>query len=95
MLSLDNFLSNCEATLPPESDPVLLCLFHINQDQWHKAHDIVETINSNYGSWLHGLLHRIEGDEWNARYWYRQAGKEGYQKSISEEWLQIARTYLA
>lgn len=27
------------------------------------------------GSWLHGIVHMAEPDEWNSRYWYRAAGR--------------------
>jgi len=26
-------------------------------------------------AWIHAVLHKIEGDHSNARYWYRRAGK--------------------
>ena len=95
MISLSNFLLDCEKSQAPADDPILLCLFHINQDHWQEAHDIAENLKSPHGSWLHALLHRIEGDDWNARYWYSRAGQEGDRKSISEEWMQIAQSYLA
>ncbi len=41
--------------------------------------------------WVHALVHRIEGDEANAGYWYRRAGKARHSGSIEEEW-QIIRT---
>lgn len=45
-------------------------------DQWEAAHRIVQ----NYGadataSWIHAVLHKIEGDADNSRYWYRRAGR--------------------
>lgn len=41
--------------------------------------------------WVHALVHRIEGDDANAGYWYRRAGKTRHSGSIEEEW-QIVRT---
>lgn len=35
--------------------------------------------------WGHALCHRIEGDDWNADYWYRRSGRRR-MGSISEEW---------
>lgn len=41
--------------------------------------------------WVHALVHRIEGDDANAGYWYRRAGKTRHPGSIEEEW-HIIRT---
>jgi hypothetical protein len=42
---------------------------------WEAAHAVAQ---SNEGDrdfcWLHACLHKIEGDEANARYWYRRSG---------------------
>ncbi len=40
--------------------------------------------------WVHALIHRIEGDDGNAAYWYRRAGKVRHPGTIAEEW-QIIR----
>lgn len=44
---------------------------------------------------MHAHLHRIEGDEANAGYWYRRAGKPHCTAPLDEEWAQIAETLLA
>ena len=36
--------------------------------------------------WVHALIHRIEGDDGNAAYWYRRAGKTRHEGSREEEW---------
>lgn len=36
--------------------------------------------------WVHALVHRIEGDDANASYWYRRAGKTRHPGSTQEEW---------
>ncbi len=41
--------------------------------------------------WVHALVHRIEGDDANAGYWYGRAGKSRHPGSIEEEW-QVIRT---
>lgn len=41
---------------------------------WRGAHETVQEIEGTEAARLHGLLHRIEGDLDNARYWYRRAG---------------------
>lgn len=43
---------------------------------WHTAHNIAQTYSDSTASWLHAVLHKIEGDEFNSRYWYaRTAGQ--------------------
>jgi hypothetical protein len=38
---------------------------------WRGAHEIVQNSDTPLASWAHGIVHLIEGDESNARYWYR------------------------
>ena len=45
-------------------------------DQWDEAHEIAQRYESDAAAqWIHAVLHKIEGDLANSRYWYRQAGK--------------------
>ncbi|SFC50284.1 hypothetical protein [Tropicimonas isoalkanivorans] len=39
--------------------------------------------------WLHALVHRIEGDDGNADYWYRRASRSRHPGSAEEEWQEI------
>jgi hypothetical protein len=40
---------------------------------WHGAHKIVQEHEDDATAcWLHAVLHKIEGDESNSRYWYRR-----------------------
>ena len=43
---------------------------------WQAAHLIVqEDEESRLSCWAHGIVHLMEGDVANARYWYRVAGR--------------------
>jgi hypothetical protein len=43
---------------------------------WRAAHLIVqEDEESRLACWAHGIVHLMEGDVPNARYWYRRAGR--------------------
>jgi hypothetical protein len=38
---------------------------------WHRAHEIVQQDEDDpLACWIHALLHKIEGDAGNSRYWY-------------------------
>lgn len=43
---------------------------------WHEAHGTVQADEADpTACWIHAVLHKIEGDAGNARYWYRKAGR--------------------
>lgn len=39
-----------------------------------EAHELVQNDPSSEGSYLHGVIHREEGDLANARYWFARSG---------------------
>jgi hypothetical protein len=43
---------------------------------WQAAHPIVQEDESPLGCWAHGIVHTLEGDLGNARYWYRRARRD-------------------
>jgi hypothetical protein len=44
--------------------------------QWNAAHEMVQQYETDTtAAWIHAVLHKIEGDHDNSRYWYRRAGK--------------------
>lgn len=46
-------------------------------DDWEQSHNITQEYSDATANWLHAVLHKIEGDEWNSNYWYaRTAGKQ-------------------
>jgi hypothetical protein len=43
--------------------------------EWDAAHRTVQQYETDAtASWIHAVLHKIEGDLDNSRYWYRRAG---------------------
>ena len=49
---------------------------HLEKGDWQAAHAIVqEDEDSRLFCWAHGIVHIMEGDRSNARYWYRKAGR--------------------
>jgi len=47
---------------------------HLQAGDWQAAHEIVQRDEeSALACWAHGIVHIMEGDLPNARYWYAQA----------------------
>jgi hypothetical protein len=47
---------------------------HLERGDWQAAHQIVQKDEqSQLACWAHGIVHLMEGDVPNARYWYREA----------------------
>jgi hypothetical protein len=75
--------------------PALAALWWAKKGDWAKAHDIVMDEGGADCAWVHAHLHRVEGDESNARYWYRQAGRKPSGDSLPAEWNSILAALLA
>ena len=62
-------------------------------DEWDAAHRIVQKCEADAtASWIHAVLHKIEGDPDNSRYWYRRAGKlEHFSDEPQEELAEIRK----
>ena len=58
------------------SDGLARALDFLAEGEWQRAHEIVQAEKSTLGSWLHGIVHTLEGDLDNAQYWYRKAKRE-------------------
>jgi len=94
-MTLEEFTSSLGAPAPPAGLPEhLQALWYAGRHDWDMAHNIAQDIHSETGSWIHAHLHRQEGDESNAAYWYRRAGKPLPRTSITEEWQEIVSALL-
>ncbi len=54
---------------------------------WEAAHSIVQKHEDDASAcWVHAVLHKIEGDESNSRYWYRRSSQayEAYAEPRTE-----------
>lgn len=62
--------------------------------EWQQAHLIAQDSGQPLAHWIHAVLHKIEGDEGNSRYWYRRSERnyEDYADSTIE--LQAIRQLL-
>ncbi|MDF1737740.1 MAG: hypothetical protein P1U86_01170 [Verrucomicrobiales bacterium] len=94
MMNFDAFQESVQDDDAPAADlsPELKSLWHLKKGEWEASHDIAQDLPSKMGSWIHGLLHAIEGDFGNSAYWYQRAGEPPISKSqIDSEWERITR----
>ena len=61
---------------------------------WHGAHLITQDSEHPAANWLHAVLHKIEGDAGNSRYWYARAGKNYEEFPDANDELQAIATLL-
>lgn len=66
--------------------PLLDTIALLEARDWEGAHVIAQDSDAPLASWAHGIVHLIEGDEENARYWYAKAERPfpGMQSIDSE-----------
>jgi hypothetical protein len=98
VMTIEELLASAANDSSPAGDlsPEVQTLWHTKSGNWEAAHNIAQDIHTAMGSWLHAMLHLIEGDVGNAGYWFRQAGQPG--RSVSEIdalWTEIATELLS
>ena len=71
------------------NEQLIQAMDHAKAGDWNAAHDIVQDIDSPQAARIHAYLHRVEGDDGNAAYWYRLAGVEFPSVSLDQEWQVI------
>jgi hypothetical protein len=83
------------ASIDPPAAPLLRALWLGLRGEWTAAHEIAQAHEGADAAWVHAWLHRIEGDEANAAYWYRRAGKPVAHGSTDVEGETIAQALSA
>ncbi|MEZ0233302.1 MAG: hypothetical protein ACAH12_10715 [Methylophilaceae bacterium] len=56
-------------------------------EKWKDAHEIAQIYNDPIACWIHAVLHKIEQDESNSRYWYARANRRYEDFSDSNDEL--------
>ncbi|MEX0273792.1 MAG: hypothetical protein AB3N16_05385 [Flavobacteriaceae bacterium] len=90
------FMQALSLESPPRnwSQPLRALWYDANGD-WESAHNIAQDLHTPMGSWIHAYLHRKEGDDWNAGYWYRRAGRSFFQASLEDEFNALVKAGIA
>jgi hypothetical protein len=84
-----------EAHPPGHLGPALSSLWWIANNHWQRAHDLIDGTPGPDAAWLHAHLHRVEGDQMNADYWYQRSGRDRPKDGISQERERMLAYFLA
>ena len=73
------------------TDPLARAVELLAAGAWQQAHEIVQQEKSTLAAWLHGIVHTLEGDLDNARYWYRKADRAFPGRNAVQDEIAAAR----
>ena len=73
------------------NEPLVRAIALLQAGEWQAAHAIVQAHDSAHAAWLHGIVHTLEGDLDNARYWYRRAGRPFRGRAAAGDEIAAAR----
>ena len=63
----------------------LIAGLYLRNDSLSRSHSYAQEIEDDAtGAYWHGLMHRMEGDYWNSKYWFRRVGSHPAMKSVCE-----------
>ena len=94
-MTWEEFNGSLSTDAVPENISIYLkALWYDGKVNWQKAHEVAQDIDDKTGSWIHAYLHRKEGDQGNAAYWYRRAGKPIPAYSLSREYEEMVKALL-
>jgi hypothetical protein len=72
----------------------LQALWYDAQGEWDKAHSLIDNLTGNKAAAVHAYLHRVEGDNVNANYWYSRAGRKMPNLRLKEEWILLVKEFM-
>jgi hypothetical protein len=95
-MKLDLFRESLKGAAPPSDLSLLLqALWYDGKGAWQQAHQLVQDEPGAGAALIHAYLHRKEGDNWNADYWYRLAGEKRPLISLEQEWESLVARFAA
>jgi hypothetical protein len=94
-MTFTDFKASLQEPLPPEGlSKLLTAMWHDAKGDWSAAHEIAQDVDTPEGAWIHAYLHRKEGDNSNAAYWYRLAKQKVPDVAIEDEWETISKEFI-
>ncbi|HKB91788.1 MAG TPA: hypothetical protein VKC60_14825 [Opitutaceae bacterium] len=94
--TFEEFLKSVAAanTPPAGVSLALQALWYDAKGDWERAHTLAQEEPGKPGAWVHAYLHRKEGDDGNAGYWYARASRKACTTSLQDEWNEIVKALL-
>jgi hypothetical protein len=80
--------------IPSKISPILTALWYDGIGDWKKAHEITQNISTVQASEVHAYLHRKEGNNSNANYWYTKVRMKICNIPLHEEWTGLVKKNL-
>src|ERR1700731_3128059 len=94
-MDLKAFQNSIHLDAPPlDLTAPLEALWWDAKGNWTRAHALVDELETQDGMAVHAYLHRKEGEQWNADYWYRRAGRKFHRESLANEWTALVEGLL-
>ncbi len=85
-MEIEQFNASLLDKAPPSHFPVpLQALWWDMKGNWEQAHALVDELETTEGMAVHAYLHRKEGADWNANYWYQRAGAAFCEVTLDAE----------
>ncbi|RYY58615.1 MAG: hypothetical protein EOO05_15830 [Chitinophagaceae bacterium] len=83
----EKFRETLQNSQPPQGQNIYLqALWYDAKGDWEKSHELIQDLPDSPSARIHAYLHRKEGDQGNALYWYRRAGVTAFRGSLDQEW---------
>jgi hypothetical protein len=89
-MKVQDFRNSLAQAAPADGLSVpLQALWWDAKGDWTRAHGLVDELETPDGMAVHAYLHRKEGVQWNAEYWYNRAGKRFHRPDLEDEWAAL------
>jgi hypothetical protein len=94
-MTAEEFRATMKQSEPPCELPApLAALWWDAKGDWARAHGMVDDLSTPDAMAVHAYLHRKEGVQWNADYWYNRAGRKFHRATLEEEWQALVEGLL-
>ena len=91
-MTVEEFRASLNQAEPPAGvNAPLAALWWDAKGDWARAHGMVDDLETREAMAVHAYLHRKEGVEWNADYWYKRAGRKFHRTTLDAEWEALVK----